>query len=300
MTRPREPFRRAVVTGGAGFLGSHLCTALRAAGTEVVCLDSFLTGTPANVAHLTDDPGFRLLRCDLTDYVHVPGPVDVVLHLASPASPVDYLQLPIQTLKVGALGTLHALGLAKDKGARFLLASTSEVYGDPQVHPQPESYWGHVNPIGPRGVYDEAKRYAEALTTAYRGAEGLDAAIVRIFNPSGATVAQQALRLARDGRHEPAGVNAVVATDYLRAGPRWYSAVLPHMFAYDTAAAVARLPGPVVVARGERDPVASREWIRRLADLAPSGTAREVPRAGHVAMATHAPLVARWVREDPS
>lgn len=178
-------FRRAVVTGGAGFLGSHLCTALRAAGTEVVCLDSFLTGEPANVAHLADDPGFRLLRCDLTDYVHVPGDVDLVLHFASPASPVDYLHLPIQTLKVGSLGTWHALGLAKDKDARFLLASTSEVYGDPQVHPQPETYWGHVNPIGPRGVYDESKRYAEALTTAYRSAEDVDTAIVRIFNTYG-------------------------------------------------------------------------------------------------------------------
>jgi dTDP-glucose 4,6-dehydratase len=179
------PFRRAVVTGGAGFLGSHLCTALRQAGTEVVCLDNFLTGNPANVAHLMDDPGFRLVRSDLTDYVHVPGAVDLVLHFASPASPIDYLQLPIQTLKVGALGTLHALGLAKEKGARFVLASTSEVYGDPQVHPQTEDYWGHVNPIGPRGVYDEAKRYAEALTTAYRGAEGVDTGIVRIFNTYG-------------------------------------------------------------------------------------------------------------------
>jgi dTDP-glucose 4,6-dehydratase len=182
---PREPFRRAVVTGGAGFLGSHLCTALRDAGTEVVCLDNFLTGNPANVAHLMDDPGFRLARSDLTDYVHVPGDVDLVLHFASPASPIDYLHLPIQTLKVGALGTLHALGLAKEKGARFVLASTSEVYGDPQVHPQTEDYWGHVNPIGPRGVYDEAKRYAEALTTAYRSAEDVDTGIVRIFNTYG-------------------------------------------------------------------------------------------------------------------
>jgi dTDP-glucose 4,6-dehydratase len=177
--------RRAVVTGGAGFLGSHLCEELLARGTEVVCLDNFLTGTPANVEHLVANPGFRLVRCDITDYVHVPGDVDLVLHFASPASPVDYLQLPIATLKVGALGTLHALGLAKEKGARFLLASTSEVYGDPQVHPQPEDYWGHVNPVGPRGVYDEAKRYAEAMTTAYRTAHGVDTAIVRIFNTFG-------------------------------------------------------------------------------------------------------------------
>lgn len=182
---PGVPFHRAVVTGGAGFLGSHLCTALLAAGTEVVCLDNFLTGSPDNVAHLVDDSGFRLVRCDVTDFVHVPGPVDLVLHFASPASPIDYLHLPIETLKVGAAGTLHALGLAKEKRARFVLASTSEVYGDPQVHPQTEDYWGHVNPIGPRGVYDEAKRYAEALTTAYRTAEGLDTGIVRIFNTYG-------------------------------------------------------------------------------------------------------------------
>jgi len=174
-----------VVTGGAGFLGSHLCEQLLARGDEVVCLDNFLTGTPANVAHLMDHPGFRLARCDITDFVHVPGHVDLVLHFASPASPVDYLQLPIATLKVGAIGTLHALGLAKDKGARLVLASTSEVYGDPQVHPQGEDYWGHVNPVGPRGVYDEAKRYAEAMTTAYRTAHGVDTAIVRIFNTFG-------------------------------------------------------------------------------------------------------------------
>jgi dTDP-glucose 4,6-dehydratase len=178
-------FRRAVVTGGAGFLGSHLCAALLAAGSEVVCLDNFLTGSPANVAHLLEDPGFRLVRCDVTDFIHVPGALDLVLHFASPASPVDYLKLPLETLKVGATGTAHALGLAKDKGARFVLASTSEVYGDPQVHPQPEGYWGHVNPIGPRGVYDEAKRYAEALTTAYRTTHDVDTAIVRIFNTYG-------------------------------------------------------------------------------------------------------------------
>lgn len=177
--------RRVVVTGGAGFLGSHLCTDLVTRGVEVVCLDNFLTGSPANVAHLAGSPLFRLLRCDITDYVHVPGPVDLVLHFASPASPVDYLALPLHTLKVGSTGTWHALGLAKDKGARLVLASTSEVYGDPQVHPQPESYWGHVNPVGPRGVYDEAKRFSEALTTAYRETHGVDTAIVRIFNTYG-------------------------------------------------------------------------------------------------------------------
>jgi dTDP-glucose 4,6-dehydratase len=176
---------RVVVTGGAGFLGSHLCERLLADGSEVVALDNFLTGTPANVAHLMEHDGFRLLKADITDYIHVPGAVDAVLHFASPASPIDYLLLPIETLKVGSIGTLHALGLAKEKGARFLLASTSETYGDPQVHPQPESYWGHVNPVGPRGVYDEAKRYAEALTMAYRRTHQVDTAIVRIFNTFG-------------------------------------------------------------------------------------------------------------------
>ena len=177
--------RRAVVTGGAGFLGSHLCEALLSDGWHVVCLDNFLTGAPANVAHLAQDPGFELVHCDVTENMHVRGDVDLVLHFASPASPVDYLELPIETLRVGSVGTERALRLARDKGARFVLASTSEVYGDPQVHPQPETYWGHVNPIGPRGVYDEAKRYAEALVTAYRGAHGVDTGIVRIFNTYG-------------------------------------------------------------------------------------------------------------------
>jgi UDP-glucuronate decarboxylase len=171
-----------VVTGGAGFLGSHLCERLLADGREVVALDNFLTGRPHNVEHLLENDRFRLVKADVTDYIHVPGPVDHVLHFASPASPIDYLQLPIETLKVGSAGTLHALGLAKEKGARFLLASTSEAYGDPQVHPQPETYWGHVNPVGPRGVYDEAKRYAEALTMAYRRTHDVDTGIVRIFN----------------------------------------------------------------------------------------------------------------------
>ncbi|MCW2725487.1 MAG: UDP-glucuronate decarboxylase [Frankiales bacterium] len=176
---------RVVVTGGAGFLGSHLCERLLGEGNEVVALDNFLTGGPSNVEHLLDHDGFQLLKVDITHYVHVPGPVDEILHFASPASPIDYLQLPIETLKVGSIGTLHTLGLAKEKGARFLLASTSETYGDPQVHPQPETYWGHVNPVGPRGVYDEAKRYAEALTMAYRRTHGVDTAILRIFNTYG-------------------------------------------------------------------------------------------------------------------
>jgi dTDP-glucose 4,6-dehydratase len=181
---PRR-FHRAVVTGGAGFLGSHLCEQLLAEGAEVHCLDNFLTGTPDNVAHLMGNPRFHLTACDVTDFVHVPGDVDLVLHFASPASPADYLRLPIHTMKVGSIGTLHCLGLALEKRARFVLASTSETYGDPQVHPQPESYWGHVNPVGPRGVYDEAKRFAEALTTAYRTSHGVDTGIVRIFNTYG-------------------------------------------------------------------------------------------------------------------
>ncbi|HEX2894778.1 MAG TPA: UDP-glucuronic acid decarboxylase family protein [Marmoricola sp.] len=176
---------RVVVTGGAGFLGSHLCTALVERGDEVVCLDNFLTGVPANVEHLIGNPAFRLVRADVTDYVHVTGEVDLVLHFASPASPIDYLELPIETMKVGSIGTLHALGLAKERGARFVLASTSETYGDPQVHPQTEDYWGHVNPVGPRGVYDEAKRFGEALTMAYRHTHGVDTGIVRIFNTFG-------------------------------------------------------------------------------------------------------------------
>jgi dTDP-glucose 4,6-dehydratase len=177
--------RRAVVTGGAGFLGSHLCEHLLERDVSVVCLDNFLTGTPTNVEHLWDNPGFRLVRCDVSDYIHVPGPVDLVFHFASPASPIDYHRMPIETLKVGSLGTLHTLGLALEKGARYVLASTSEVYGDPLEHPQAETYWGNVNPVGPRGVYDEAKRFAEALTTAYRTRRGVDTGIVRIFNTYG-------------------------------------------------------------------------------------------------------------------
>ena len=177
--------RRAVVTGGAGFLGSHLCERLLQDGYEVICLDDFCTGSSNNVEHLLEDRRFRLVRADVTDFIHVSGHVDAVLHLASPASPIDYLQLPLHTLKVGSIGTLHSLGLAKDKRARFLLASTSESYGDPLVHPQPESYWGNVNPVGPRGVYDEAKRFAEATTMAYRNARGVNTTIARIFNTFG-------------------------------------------------------------------------------------------------------------------
>lgn len=176
--------QRIVVTGGAGFLGSYLCDRLVQRGTEVVCLDNLSTGNTRNVAHLSG-PQFRFLRHDVTTFIDVAGEVDAVLHFASPASPQDYLDMPIQTLKVGSLGTHNALGLARAKGARFLLASTSEVYGDPLVNPQREDYWGHVNPIGPRGVYDEAKRFAEAITGAYHRYHGMDTRIVRIFNTYG-------------------------------------------------------------------------------------------------------------------
>ncbi len=175
---------RVLITGAAGFLGSHLCDRFRQEGHSVVAMDNYITGTPENLAHLLGD-GFELVQHDVTEFVHVSGELDGVLHFASPASPTDYLELPIQTLKVGSLGTHKVIGLAKAKNARFLLASTSEVYGDPLVHPQPESYWGNVNPIGPRGVYDEAKRFAEALTMAYRRAHGVDTRIVRIFNTYG-------------------------------------------------------------------------------------------------------------------
>lgn len=177
-----------MVTGGAGFLGSHLCERFIQENYEVYCLDNFLTGTPSNVEHLIGASPFHLVRCDVSEFIHVPGPVDVVLHFASPASPIDYLRFPIHTLKVGSIGTLHSLGLAKEKGARFVLASTSEVYGDPEIHPQPESYWGNVNPVGPRGVYDEAKRFSEALTMAYRAAHAVNTGITRIFNTYGPRV----------------------------------------------------------------------------------------------------------------
>jgi len=188
---------RILITGGAGFLGSHLCERFLKEGHTVIAMDNLITGNTDNIAHLAGDKHFLFIQHDVTNYIFIEGQLDAVLHFASPASPIDYLELPIQTLKVGALGTHKALGLAKDKGARFLLASTSEVYGDPQVHPQEESYYGHVNPIGPRGVYDEAKRFAEALTMAYHRYHGVQTRIVRIFNTYGPR-----MRL-RDGRVVP-------------------------------------------------------------------------------------------------
>lgn len=176
---------RTVITGGAGFIGSHLCDYLIEKRHEVICIDNLLTGKPENIAHLMGNGKFRFIKHNVSDYIYVDGHVDNVLHFASPASPVDYLEFPIQTLKVGSLGTLNSIGLAKTKKAKFLLASTSEVYGDPQVHPQREDYWGHVNPVGPRGVYDEAKRFAEAMTTAYHSYHNVNTRIVRIFNTYG-------------------------------------------------------------------------------------------------------------------
>jgi dTDP-glucose 4,6-dehydratase len=176
---------RVLITGGAGFLGSHLCDRFLAEGHTVIAMDNLITGNTANIEHLAGHERFLFIKHDVTNFIYIEGPLDAVLHFASPASPVDYLELPIQTLKVGALGTHKALGLAKAKGARFLLASTSEVYGDPEVHPQTEDYWGNVNPIGPRGVYDEAKRFAEAMTMAYHRYHGVETRIVRIFNTYG-------------------------------------------------------------------------------------------------------------------
>ncbi|MFH1721133.1 MAG: UDP-glucuronic acid decarboxylase family protein [Candidatus Altiarchaeota archaeon] len=189
---------RTLVTGGAGFLGSHLCEKLIGEGHEVVCIDNLITGNQKNISELEERKDFSFIKHDVSKYIELEGDLDYILHFASPASPIDYLELPIQTLKVGALGTHNCLGLAKAKDARFLLASTSEVYGDPQVNPQPESYWGNVNPIGPRGVYDEAKRFAEAITMAYNRYHNLDTRIVRIFNTYGPRMR------AHDGRVVPA------------------------------------------------------------------------------------------------
>ena len=198
---------RVLVTGGAGFLGSHLCELLLSNGHEVVVMDNLLTGREENVSHLTGQDGFTFLHYDVTNFIHVSGPLDYILHFASPASPKDYLQHSIHTMKVGALGTHHSLGLARVKNARFLLASTSEAYGDPQIHPQPESYWGNVNPIGVRGVYDEAKRFAEAMTMAYHREVGIDTRIARIFNTYGPRMRKD------DGRAIPTFITQALSGD---------------------------------------------------------------------------------------
>jgi dTDP-glucose 4,6-dehydratase len=199
--------QRVVITGAAGFIGSHLADALLARGYSVVGIDNLLTGDIANIAHLAGRDDFLFIKHDITNYIYIDGPVDFVLHWASPASPIDYLELPIPTLKVGALGTHKALGLAKAKGARFVIASTSEVYGDPLEHPQKETYWGNVNPVGPRGVYDEAKRFAEAMTVAYHRYHGVDAKIVRIFNTYGPRMR------VRDGRAVPAFISQALRNE---------------------------------------------------------------------------------------
>jgi dTDP-glucose 4,6-dehydratase len=200
---------RALITGGAGFLGSHLCELFLSRGHEVICMDNFITGSARNVEHLFGREGFSFVKYDVTNYIHVEGPLDYVLHFASPASPIDYLEKPIQTLKVGSLGTHKTLGLAKDKNARYLIASTSEVYGDPLVHPQKEDYWGNVNPVGPRGVYDEAKRFAEAMTMAYQRFHGVETRIVRIFNTYG-----ERMRV-NDGRVVPAFISQALRNEPL-------------------------------------------------------------------------------------
>lgn len=197
--------KTVLVTGGAGFLGSHLCERLLELGSSVICVDNFITGKSANIAHLIGHPKFKFIRHDVTHDLYINHPLYAVMHFASPASPIDYLEYPIQTLKVGALGTHKMLGLAKNKKARFLLASTSEVYGDPKIHPQPESYWGNVNPVGPRGVYDEAKRYAEALTMAYHRVHKIPVRIVRIFNTYGARMRHN------DGRAIPAFITQALS-----------------------------------------------------------------------------------------
>ncbi len=258
--------RRVVVTGGAGFVGSWLCERLVELGADVVCVDNFVTGSSDNVAELVDRPHFALSEQDVSEGLEVEGPVDWVLHLACPASPLDYLRLPIETMMVGSQGTRHALELAERTGARFLLASTSEVYGDPAEHPQRETYWGNVNPIGPRSVYDESKRFAEALTTAYRGKRGVDTAIVRIFNTFGPRMRVE------DGRAIPAFMSQALAGRPLTvAGDGSQTRSL--CFVEDTVAGIIALaasghPGPVNI--GSQDEMTMLELADRVRALAGS------------------------------
>ncbi len=263
---------RAVVTGGAGFVGSWTCERLLDLGVAVVCVDNFATGSRANLAELEQRSGFTLVEQDVSRGLHVDGDVDWVLHLASPASPLHYLRLPIETLEVGSLGTMHALDLAREKGARFLLASTSEVYGDPSVHPQPETHWGNVNPVGPRSVYDEAKRFAEAVTTAYRREHGVDTAIVRVFNTFGPRMRVD------DGRAIPAFMSQALAGRPMTvAGDGSQTRSL--CFVEDTvegilAVAASGHPGPVNI--GSADEVTILELAERVRDLAGSSSPVEL------------------------
>ncbi|MGP3970781.1 UDP-glucuronic acid decarboxylase family protein [Streptomyces sp. 6N223] len=266
----KSPFRRAVVAGGAGFLGSHLCEQLLRRGTEVICVDNFLTGRLENVAHLTSSNDFELMEHDITAPFDVSGEVDVVFNLASPASPLDYQRLPLQTLEAGSTGTCNAVELARRKNARFLLASTSEVYGDPLEHPQRESYWGNVNPIGPRSVYDEAKRFAEALTTAYRKHRGVDASIVRIFNCYGPRMKME------DGRAVPTFIRQSLSGEPLTvAGDGTQTRSL--CYVSDTVDGIISLaesghPGPVNIGGSEELTVLDlARMIRRI-----SGSASEI------------------------
>ncbi|MCF6522667.1 NAD-dependent epimerase/dehydratase family protein [Streptomyces sp. JJ36] len=263
-TAPR--WEHAVVTGGAGFLGSHLCTALLTEGTAVTCVDDFCTGSPENVAHLTGRPGFRLLEADVSRPFDVERPADLVLHFASPASPADYLRLPLHTMETGSSGTRNALALARRYGARFLLASTSEAYGDPQQHPQSEQYWGNVNPVGPRSVYDEAKRFGEALTTAEAGAHGTDTGIVRLFNTYGPRMRGY------DGRAVPTFVRQALAGEPLTVtGDGRQTRSL--CYVDDTvrgvlAMAASDLLGPVNI--GNPDEISMHDLARRVIALADS------------------------------
>jgi dTDP-glucose 4,6-dehydratase len=254
---------RVLVTGGAGFIGSHLCERLLEDGDEVVALDNLITGSVDNIAHLAGHPRFRFIQHDVTEYIFIGGPVDFVFHLASPASPVDYLQYPIQTLKVGALGTHKALGLAREKGAGFLLASTSEVYGDPLVHPQPETYWGNVNPVGPRGVYDEAKRFAEALVFAYMRFHGMETRVARIFNTYGPRMRTN------DGRVVPTFMcQALRGEDITVFGDG--SQTRSFCYVTDTVEGLVRLmrsscPGPVNI--GNPDEMTVLQFAKAIAEL---------------------------------
>jgi len=258
--------RRAVVTGGAGFVGSWLCEHLVERGVEVVCVDNLVTGSRDNLSALEGRPGFELVEQDVSEGLPVDGPVDWVLHLACPASPVDYLRLPVETMMVGSMGTRHALDLAERTAARFLLASTSEVYGDPAEHPQPESYWGNVNPVGPRSVYDESKRFAEALTTAYRTARGVDTTIVRIFNTFGPRMRVD------DGRAIPAFMSqALTGRPLTVAGDGSQTRSL--CYVEDTVAGIVALaaadhPGPVNI--GSQDEMSMLELAERVRALAGS------------------------------